>query len=43
MKSRWLNRSATAFQSMVFPPTPRVRSESNPGLPGLMVGMCRFG
>ena len=43
LKSRWLNRSATAFQSMVLPPTPRVRSESKPGLPGRMVGMCRFG
>ena len=43
LKSRWLKRRATAFQSIVLPPTPRERSESNPGLPGFMVGMCRLG
>ena len=41
--SRWLNRSATAFHSIVLPPTPRLRSESNPSLPGLIVGIWRVG
>ena len=34
MKSRWLNRHATAFQVMDLPPTPRLRSDSNPSTPG---------
>ena len=43
LKSRWLKRRATAFQSIVLPPTPRARSEPMPSLPGFMVGMWRFG
>src|SRR5215510_4121562 len=43
LKSRWLNRHATAFQVMDFPPTPRLRSDENPSTPGRMVGMCRLG
>src|SRR2546423_3613602 len=43
LKSRWLSRHATAFQVMDLPPTPRLRSESNPSTPGRMVGMWRLG
>ena len=43
LKSRWLRRSATAFHSIVLPPTPRLRSESNPTLPGRIVGIWRLG
>ena len=43
LKSRWLSRSATAFHSIVLPPTPRLRSESNPTLPGRIVGIWRLG
>jgi hypothetical protein len=43
LKSRWLKRRETAFHSIVLPPTPRLRSESNPTLPGRIVGICRLG